>query len=88
MSEAMLDQHGLPVDDTGRWTFRRKARLLQLIADRIITPAEAQATYNISQEELADWQQSYAAGTAKDLRVSQTKNKRRWGNGGARHGSG
>jgi hypothetical protein len=68
MSATVLDEYGLPLNGKGRWTYLRKVLLLKLIANSTITAAIACARYDISQEELDDWQQKLDATGAKSLR--------------------
>lgn len=59
-----------------RWTFRRKAELVENLAAGRISPVDV-AEMGISDEELAEWQRLYAEAGIKGLRATQIVSYRR-----------
>ena len=55
------------------WTANEKARVLRQIDSGEITQAEAMERWEISAEELAQWQQDYARWGASGLTVSRKR---------------
>lgn len=58
-----------------RWTFRRKADLLERLAARCISRGDV-AAMGISDEELAEWQQRYAEAGIKGLKQRYRRERR------------
>lgn len=50
----------LPAPDTDRWVASRKAAVVRAVDCGLMTAAEAQATYGLSEEELDGWRQAVA----------------------------
>lgn len=61
----------LPPRNTRRWTFRRKAALLEAIRRGAITAEEARERYALSVEELHAWQRAFARHGLYGLRVTR-----------------
>jgi hypothetical protein len=60
-----------------RWTYQRKAKLIEAINDGFIDEAVAMSIHNISQEELSKWRKLYETHGAKGLRATRMQNYRR-----------
>ena len=50
----------LPDKSTGRWVASRKAAVVRAVTHGLITRAEAIETYNLSEEEFAEWERAVA----------------------------
>ena len=49
----------LPPPNTRRWTFRRKAAVLQALRNGVLTIEEAVERYALSGEEIRAWQRDF-----------------------------
>jgi hypothetical protein len=67
----------LPPPNVKRWTIRRKAGVLNAIANGVLTREEACRHYQISEEELASWQQTYETHGLAGLRTTRLQQYRR-----------
>ena len=66
----------LPSPNVKRWTIRRKAAILNAIANSEMTREEACQRYQISEEELASWQQTYEVHGLPGLRSTRLQQYR------------
>lgn len=60
----------LPPAGTRRWVASRKAAVVQAVDAGLITPAEAVATWGLSEEELASWRAALARHGVVALRAT------------------
>lgn len=63
----------LPPADTTRWVARRKAAILDAIADGRLSRGEACARYRISEAELRLWERAVACAGIPGLRVTRVQ---------------
>lgn len=56
----VMTQADLPPDDTRRWVASRKAAVVRGVFYGLITQAEAQKRYGLSDEEFVEWCQAIA----------------------------
>jgi hypothetical protein len=63
----------LPPRDIKRWTIRRKAEAIAAIAAGLITVAAAGERWQVSREELEDWQRLFAAHGLRELRATRVE---------------
>ncbi|MDF1801451.1 DUF1153 domain-containing protein [Thalassovita sp.] len=56
----VMTQADLPPDDTRRWVASRKAAVVRGVLYGLITQAEAQKRYGLSDEEFVEWCQAIA----------------------------
>lgn len=70
---AALDDMELPPVNTRRWVIRRKAQVLQAIANGRLTRAEACGRYNISEAELRLWERAITCAGVPGLRVTRVQ---------------
>jgi Protein of unknown function (DUF1153) len=83
MSDFTIDEYGLPTPCAGRWTHRRKAKLIMMINTGVVTAELACLRYHISPEEMVSWIKNFSApGGADNLRIKQIQNMRRQQNRG------
>jgi hypothetical protein len=61
----------LPPPNTRRWTFRRKAAVLDAIRRGALTAEEARARYALSAEELLAWQRDFEQHGLYGLRTTR-----------------
>jgi hypothetical protein len=54
-----------------RWTPRRKAKVLDDIANGVITLEQARRQYDLSIDEIAEWQKMHARDAVYGLRVTR-----------------
>ncbi len=54
-----------------RWTVRRKAAVLQAIADGRITPEAACARWELTREEIEAWRRDFASAGVRGLRATR-----------------
>ena len=66
----------LPPPNVRRWTIRRKAAVLNAIANGMLTREEACQRYQISEEELASWEQTYEVHGLPGLRSTRLQQYR------------
>jgi hypothetical protein len=62
---------------SGRWSFRRKAEVVQAIEAGAFTAAEALAALDLSAEELASWRRRYLRHGPHGCRETRIKEYRR-----------
>ena len=62
--------NGLPPAGTRRWVARRKAAVVAAVRQGVITREEACRRYELSEEKLSSWQQSFEAHGVNGLRVT------------------
>ena len=60
-----------------RWTARRKEEIIVSLEAGLITIADAQKRYGLSDEELAAWRRDYAAHGRPGLHVTKLKQTHR-----------
>ena len=58
----------LPPPDVKRWTFRRKAAVVTVVTDGVLTREEACRLYQLSEEEFLSWQQAFESHGLPGLR--------------------
>lgn len=63
----------LPPPDTRRWTFRRKAALVEAIRKGALTAEEVRERYGLSVEELHAWLRDFERHGLYGLRVTRLK---------------
>jgi hypothetical protein len=63
----------LPPPYTRRWTFRRKAALLQALRSRTITFEQARERYALSAEELRAWERDFQRQGLYGLRATRAQ---------------
>jgi hypothetical protein len=61
----------LPPQNTRRWTFRRKAAVLEAIRRGALTAEEARARYALSVEELRAWERDFERHGLYGLRTTR-----------------
>lgn len=61
----------LPPADTMRWTFHRKAAVIEAIAAGTLSRRIAVKRYGLTAEELEEWQRLYQAHGARGLRTTR-----------------
>ena len=76
MAETGPSTPELPPANVRRWTIRRKAAVLNAIANGVLTREEACQRYQLSQEELAGWQRIYEAHGLPGLRSTRLQQYR------------
>jgi hypothetical protein len=76
MAEAPRPIPEIPPPNVKRWTIRRKAAVLNAIANGVLTREEALERYQLSEEELASWQQTYEAHGLPGLRSTRLQQYR------------
>jgi len=73
-STSSLDK--LPPPDTKRWVMRRKAQVVAGVRSGVLTPEEACARYNISEEEFKSWMRLMDNHGVRALRSTRLKEYR------------
>jgi hypothetical protein len=76
MAETPRPMPELPPSNVKRWTIRRKAAVLNAIANGVLSRDEACQRYQISEEELASWQQTYESHGLPGLRSTRLQQYR------------
>jgi hypothetical protein len=76
MAETTRPAAELPPPNVRRWTIRRKAAVLNAIANGVLTREEACQRYQLSEEELASWQRIYEAHGLPGLRSTRLQQYR------------
>jgi hypothetical protein len=66
----------LPPPNVKRWTVRRKAAVVVAVANAVLTREEACRRYQLSEEELASWQQAFEAHGLPGLRSTRLQQYR------------
>jgi hypothetical protein len=59
-----------------RWTYQRKAKLIEAINDGFIEETVAMSMHEISKEELSEWRKLYEAHGAKGLTINSRQRYR------------
>ncbi|MEM7074203.1 MAG: DUF1153 domain-containing protein [Pseudomonadota bacterium] len=72
----VLTRADLPAPDTRRWVASRKLQVVRAVAYGLMTQAEAQAEYGISQDEFTEWLQAVSDHGAQGLKVTVAKKDR------------
>jgi hypothetical protein len=67
----VLTLNNLPPQNLKRWVARRKAEVIAAVNGGLLTMPEVCARYEISVEELLEWQRHYEAEGLEGLRASQ-----------------
>lgn len=67
---SVLTRADLPAVDTRRWVASRKAVVVKAVIYGLITQAEAQERYSLSEEEFLLWRQAVETHGEKALRVT------------------
>ncbi|MGR3435342.1 MAG: CtrA inhibitor SciP [Shimia sp.] len=71
-----MSRADLPPITTVRWVASRKAAVVKGVAAGLISAEEAQAMYDLSEEELAVWMSRAAEHGEKGLKTTNTKRYR------------
>lgn len=71
----------LPPPDTKRWVVRRKAEVVAAIRGGLLSVQQACARYNLSEEEIATWQDLVEAHGLPGLRTTRVNQYRHAGEG-------
>ncbi|MCR9114910.1 MAG: DUF1153 domain-containing protein [Rhodobacteraceae bacterium] len=69
----VMTRADLPPPATRRWVASRKLAVVRAVLHGLITQAEAQAEYNISEEEFHEWLQAVSRHGQEGLKVTITK---------------
>jgi len=72
----VLSRADLPPRDTRRWVASRKLMVVRAVVYGLMTQAEAQAEYGISQDEFHEWLQAVSDHGAQGLKVTAVKKTR------------
>jgi hypothetical protein len=56
-----------------RWTYRRKAAVVRQVNSGAIPRAEALARYDLSEDELTEWEYRFTTGGAKALTIKKRR---------------
>ena len=67
---SILSRADLPPADTRRWVASRKAVVVKAVVHGLITQAEAQERYALSEEEFGLWREAVEKHGEKALRVT------------------
>ena len=67
---SILSRADLPVPDTRRWVASRKLIVVQAVAHGLLSREEALERYNLSMEELSQWQAAVASHGEAALKVT------------------
>ena len=59
----------LPPRNTRRWTFRRKAAVLQALRNGVLTPEQAVERYALTVEEIRAWERAFERDGVYGLRA-------------------
>jgi hypothetical protein len=62
-----------PPADTRRWVASRKAAVIRAVLHGLITQAEAERRYGLSEEEFREWVRAYSQQGMKGLRATGGK---------------
>ena len=65
----------LPPRDTTRWVYRRKAEVVAAVNSGQLSFAEACALYDLSPEELSQWQFAMARNGPQGLRITAPRRR-------------
>ncbi|PTX55809.1 uncharacterized protein DUF1153 [Litoreibacter ponti] len=65
-----ISRADLPDPATRRWVASRKAMVVRAVDAQLVTPEEACAMYDLSEEELASWRNAVADHGVKALRAT------------------
>jgi Protein of unknown function (DUF1153) len=71
------DAQGMTGEASVRWTARRKEEIIISLEAGLITIADAQKGYGLSDEELAAWRRDYAARGRPGLHVTKLRQTHR-----------
>lgn len=71
-----MSRADLPDPATRRWVASRKALVVRAVDAQLLTPAEACAIYELSEEELTSWRNAVADHGVKALRATSLQNYR------------
>jgi hypothetical protein len=66
----------LPAPNVKRWTIRRKAAVVIAVRNGVLTREEACRRYELSEEELLSWEQSFEAHGLPGLRSTRLQHYR------------
>ena len=72
----VLSRADLPPRDTRRWVASRKLKVVRAVIYGLISQAEAQAEYGISQDEFQEWLQAVSDHGAQGLKATVVKRSR------------
>jgi hypothetical protein len=68
---------GLPPLNTTRWTARRKAEVVAAVERSLVSAEQACAWYDLSPEELGEWQRANDCAGLQGLRITRCRQHRR-----------
>jgi hypothetical protein len=68
---------GLPPISTTRWTARRKAEVVAAVERNLVSAEQACAWYDLSPEELCEWQRASDWAGLPGLRITRCQQHRR-----------
>ena len=71
-----MSRADLPPRDTRRWVASRKLKVVRAVIYGLISQAEAQAEYGISQDEFQEWLQAVSDHGAQGLKATVVKRSR------------
>lgn len=69
----VMTRADLPPADTRRWVASRKAAVIRAVLHGLITQAEAERRYGLSEEEFREWVRAYSQQGMKGLRATGGK---------------
>ncbi|WP_135504785.1 DUF1153 domain-containing protein [Roseovarius aestuariivivens] len=70
---SVMTRADLPPPDTRRWVASRKLAVVRGVLHGLITQAEAQAEYGLSQEEFQEWLEAVSRYGVEGLKVTGLK---------------
>lgn len=65
-----MSRADLPPQSTRRWVASRKAAVVRAVTHGLLTPSEAQDMYQLSEEELEEWQNAVLSHGEAALRAT------------------
>lgn len=74
--QALIKLSDLPPPATRRWVVRRKAQVVNAVAQGVLTLEEACARYNLSVEEFLSWQRMIRRHGVAGLRTTRIQHYR------------
>jgi transposase-like protein len=66
----VMTRADLPPADTRRWVASRKAAVIRAVLHGLITQAEAERRYGLSEEEFREWVRAYSQQGLKGLKAT------------------
>lgn len=69
----VMTRADLPPADTRRWVASRKAAVIRAVLHGLITQAEAERRYGLSEEEFREWVRAYSQQGLNGLKATDRK---------------